>query len=264
MHHNCDMDTFAARLKAARKFRGVSQATLAKMVGCAQSSIASIENGRNHSSALILPIAVALRVNPIWLSSGTAGMQEPMASGDTSVFEQPFSAKDEGILQQAAEREAAGMIRLWDRPEDLEPDDNRVWVDRWDYQVSAGTGGVQWEIQQKQALPFTIEFLRSIGSKAKDCRLLTVRGDSMEPFLFNRDMVMVDITKTTVRDGLVYAIAFEHEGLVKQIFKQAGGGFILHSYNPRYPDRLVGPEEMDSLTIIGEVKYRSGSGFSSN
>ncbi|MEN4919690.1 S24 family peptidase [Achromobacter spanius] len=258
------MEHIAARLKAARSHRGISQAALAKMVGCGQSSIASIENGRNHSSALLLPIAVALRVNPVWLMAGTGEMLDPIVAGDKSVFEQSFDPSDEGLIQKAAARQEAGMIRLWDREEDLEPDENRVWVDRWDYQVCAGDGLIQWEIRQKQALPFTMDFFRAIGSKAKDCRLLMVRGDSMEPFLFNRDMVMVDVTKTTVRDGVVYAVAFEHEGLVKQIFKQTGGGLILHSYNPRYPDRVVEAEELDRLIIIGEIKYRSGSGFTSD
>jgi len=156
------------------------------------------------------------------------------------------------------------MIQVWDSPDELEPSDGRVWVDQWDYRVSAGDGGVQWEIRQKKALPFTSEFFKAIGTKPANCRLLIVRGDSMEPFLYNRDMVMVDITKTTVRDGGVYAVAFEHEGLVKQIFKQPGGALTLHSFNSRYPDRSVSPQDLDNFVIIGEVKYRSGSGFASN
>ena len=36
---------------------------------------------------------------------------------------------------------------------------------------------------------------------------------------------------------------------------------IKPSFNPRYPDRLVGPDDMQSLAVAGEVVYRSGSGF---
>lgn len=152
-----------------------------------------------------------------------------------------------------------GNVIVWERPEDLEPDENRVWIDRYDYHFSAGTGLIQWEVREKKALPFDVGFFKALGSKPKDCKLLTVRGDSMEPFLFNRDMMMVDAARTNVRDGQVYAIYFEDEPLVKQIFKQVGGGIVLHSYNAKYPDRAVPAESMDLIKIVGEVIYRSGS-----
>ncbi|MCG5072247.1 S24 family peptidase [Paraburkholderia tagetis] len=152
-----------------------------------------------------------------------------------------------------------GNVVTWERPEDLEPDEDRVWIDRYDYHFSAGTGLIQWEVRQKKALPFDIGFFKALGSKPKDCKLLTVRGDSMEPFLFNRDMMMVDSTRTHVRDGKVYAIYFEDEPLVKQVFKQVGGSIVLHSYNGKYPDREVPAESMELVKIVGEVIYRSGS-----
>lgn len=135
-------------------------------------------------------------------------------------------------------------------------------MDTYDYRFSAGTGLIQWEIRQKKALPFDIGFFRALGSKPKDCRLVRVHGDSMEPYLFDRDMIMVDTAKTNIRDGKVYAIYFADEPLVKQIFKMAGGAITLHSINTgKYPDKTVPPEHMDSVSIMGEVIYRSGSGW---
>ena len=155
----------------------------------------------------------------------------------------------------------APHIALWNERDDLPPDDTRVWVDRWEYAFSAGNGMVQWEVRQKDALPFRAALFDSIGCKPETCKLVMVRGDSMEPFLFDRDMMMLETTKTFIRDGRIYAIHFEDEPLVKQVFKQAGGALTLHSFNPRYPDRLVGPDDMQSLAVAGEVVYRSGSGF---
>ena len=152
-------------------------------------------------------------------------------------------------------------IAIWNDKDDLPPDDTRVWVDRWEYAFSAGNGMVQWEVRQKDALPFRAALFDSIGCKPETCKLVMARGDSMEPFLFDRDMMMIDTTKTAIRDGRIYAIHFEDEPLVKQVFKQAGGALTLHSFNPRYPDRLVGPDDMQSLAVAGEVVYRSGSGF---
>lgn len=155
-----------------------------------------------------------------------------------------------------------GNVVTWERAEDLPPDDDRVWLDRYDFRFSAGTGLIQWEIRHKKALPFDIGFFRALGSKPKDCKLVQVHGDSMEPYLFDRDMIMVDTAKTHIRDGKVYAIHFEGEPLVKQIFKQAGGSIMLHSINAsKYPDKTVTQDLMEAVTIVGEVIYRSGSGW---
>ena len=152
-------------------------------------------------------------------------------------------------------------VTAWDNKEDLPSDADRVWVDRWDFAFSAGNGGIQWEVRQKDALPFRSALFDAIGCSPKHCKLLMVKGDSMEPFLFDRDMIMIDTSKTEVRDGRIYAIHFEGEALVKQLFKQAGGSLTLHSYNNKYPDRLVNHSDMSTLAIAGEVVYRSGSGF---
>lgn len=64
------MDSLAQRLKEARGEAGISQAVLAKKSGCGQSTIASIESGRNQGSTLISVIAQVLGVQPLWLSTG--------------------------------------------------------------------------------------------------------------------------------------------------------------------------------------------------
>lgn len=154
-----------------------------------------------------------------------------------------------------------GNVVTWERPEDLEPDEDRVWIDRYDYRFSAGEGLIQWEVRQKKALPFDRGFFRALGSNPKDCKLLVVRGDSMEPFLFNRDMFMVDTAKTRIHDGGIYAVYFEDEALVKQIFKKPGGALTLHSYNMvKFPDREISASELEYVKVVGELIYRSGSG----
>jgi phage repressor protein C with HTH and peptisase S24 domain len=237
------MSTLSERLKQARLDAGLSQAELAKLLGAGQSTIASIENGRNQSSGRLVEIAQLLRVNPTWLASGQGPRQ---AAPSSAVASRP---------------DADPQIVVWETLSDLPPDENRVWIDRYDLMCSAGTGLIQWEIRQKQALPFTRDFFRAIGSKPEHCRLASARGNSMEPFLFDRDMIMIDVSKTSVRDGNVYAVRFEDETLVKQLFKQAGGALMLHSYNARYPDRIVPASDDTSFEVIGQVIYRSGSGL---
>jgi transcriptional regulator with XRE-family HTH domain len=51
-NHNCAMKTLAERLSEARADAGLSQGALAKQAGCGQSTIASIERGRNQGSTI--------------------------------------------------------------------------------------------------------------------------------------------------------------------------------------------------------------------
>lgn len=58
----------------------MSQAQLAKAVGAGQSTIASIENGRNKGSSLFLDLARALNVNVEWLMDGVGPKRGNCAS----------------------------------------------------------------------------------------------------------------------------------------------------------------------------------------
>ncbi|WP_244133261.1 S24 family peptidase [Burkholderia gladioli] len=150
-----------------------------------------------------------------------------------------------------------GNVETWETREDLLGED-RVWIDRYDYHFSAGTGLIQWEVREKQAIPFNLAFFKAKGANPKDCKLLVVRGDSMEPWVEDRNVIMVDTSETRVKDGERYAIYFEDEPLVKQIFKEAGGALRLHSYNSKYPDKIINEEKLEFVKVVGKVIYRSG------
>ncbi|OJA66566.1 repressor [Burkholderia ubonensis] len=206
---------------------------------------------RNIGNVLARRIEAAFGLPKGWLDT----------EHETNETDSSVSAGKADLIKRLLPSEQ-GNVYAWERVEDLPPDDDRVWLDRYDFRFSAGTGLIQWEVRQKKALPFDIGFFRALGSKPKDCKLVQVHGDSMEPYLFDRDMIMVDTAKTHIRDGKVYAIHFEGEPLVKQIFKQAGGAIMLHSINTtKYPDKTVTQELMEAVTVVGEVIYRSGSGW---
>lgn len=230
--------TFGERVRARREDLKLSQDQLAKKVGISQVSIKKIEAGGRTRFGRKL--ADALETTLTWLETG-----ESPSAEDTR--RQLLSATDQ--------------ILVWDHPDDLPEDGNRAWIDRYDLVCSAGNGAVQWDIRQKRALPFTLDFFRAIGSDPRDCRLAEARGDSMEPFLFDRDMIMIDTSKTQPKDGKVFAVCFEDEFLVKQIFRQSGGDLTLHSYNSKYPDRIVSHSGRGHFEILGQIVYRSGSGI---
>ncbi|TCK43451.1 peptidase S24-like protein [Paraburkholderia sp. BL8N3] len=152
-----------------------------------------------------------------------------------------------------------GNVLPWSSRDELPDDPERVWIDRYDYHFSAGDGLIQWEVREKNALPFNRAFFNAKGVKPENAKLLVSRGDSMEPYLFDKDMFMIDSSDQRVRDGEIYAIFYEDEPLVKQVFKLPGGGITLHSYNERkYRDREITADKMHYVKIVGRVVYRSG------
>ncbi|KHJ63965.1 XRE family transcriptional regulator [Burkholderia glumae] len=223
------MSNIGQIIREARKAKGLTQGELAKRAGVSQGTIGHIESGRNATSTRLIDIARALELHPRLLG-----------------------------LQPAGKGNDAGAVEVWDDQDDLAPDDERIWISRYDYHFSAGTGLIQWEVREKRALPFPREFFRERGIRPQDCKLLVVRGDSMEPWADDRNEIMVDTSDTRVRDGERYAIYFEDEPLVKQIFKEAGGALRLHSYNAKYPDKVIGAEKLEFVRIVGRVVYRSG------
>lgn len=234
----------ATRLDEAMKIKGFdSQSALARASGVPQPTINRILKGVTPNPDLqnVKKLATALLVNVEWLTDGVG----PGPDAPKSAHKTPLSADK-------------GNVTVWENPEDLEPDDERIWIDRFDYHFSAGAGLIQWEVREKRALPFNAAFFKAKGVSPKDCKLLVARGDSMEPYLYDRNVFMVNTAATSIRDGERYAIFFNDEPLVKQVFKQADGGLILHSYNPVYPDKIVEPEHLQFVHIVGEVIYRSG------
>jgi hypothetical protein len=171
-----------------------------------------------------------------------------------------LTTRKNGLIDRLLPQDKGNVV-TWERPEDLEADEDRVWLDRYDYRYSAGTGVIQWEIRQKKALPFDVGFFKALGVKPQECKLAQVHGRSMEPYLFHRDLIMICEGKTRIKDGLIYAIHFEDEPLVKQIFKEPEGALRLHSYNSEFPDKVISADQFDGLHVAGEVIYRSGSGL---
>lgn len=236
----------ANQLDRLMQTRGVpSQSALARLSGVSQAAINRILQGvtENPDLETLRKLAAALEVTVEQLTKGS----------------DPNTASTEKKPKHALDPHK-GNVTVWENEEDLEPDEERVWVDRFDYHFSAGTGVIQWEMREKKALPFNKSFFREMGSNPKDCKLLVVRGQSMEPFLFNRDVFMIDTSRTHIRDGNVYAIYLDDEALVKQVFKKPGGVLVLHSYNPAHPDIEVTPDQMETVHIVGEYIYRSGAG----
>ena len=74
------MEHFSDRLRHARLYRNLSQATLARASGLSQGAISSYETGTRKSTTGLIQLAQALEVDPIWLITGSGTMESGSAS----------------------------------------------------------------------------------------------------------------------------------------------------------------------------------------
>lgn len=142
------------------------------------------------------------------------------------------------------------------------PKESTVLITRIDVKLSAGNGRETWHIEEREPLPFQADYIRTLDSKPKNLVAAKVKGDSMEPRLFDKDTVVVDTADQRVpANGGVFALVYAGELLVKRLFRLPDGGLKVVSDNhARYEPVTVGPDQIEHVSIIGRVKYRSGTG----
>lgn len=180
----------------------------------------------------------------------------------------PFGEKAARTIERAlfipngyldrSDTDALQPILVWERPEELE-DSGCVMVPRVSVQLSAGHGLVAQEEVDLPPLAFRADWIRKKNITARsNLRTCSVKGDSMEPYLSDGDVVLIDMGQTRVEDNEVYAIVAYDEVRIKRLSRRIDGGLLVRSDNPRYPEESLTPEQAQHLTIAGKCVWRAG------
>lgn len=125
------------------------------------------------------------------------------------------------------------------------------------HRVAAVAGaGESWEIDDSpEALyAFRESFMRYLRVNPKKAVTMFVRGDSMEPLILDRDMILIDTADTLPQDGLIYVLSFGGALMVKKMQRTLNGWNIC-SENTKYPPVPVEGQEADALRIFGRVRW---------
>lgn len=131
-----------------------------------------------------------------------------------------------------------------------------VHIPRFEVAASAGGGAVVHSEQIVDYLSFRADWVRStLGVSVRDLALISVIGDSMEPSLSEGDVVLLDMTTTSVLDGSIYALQLNGGLLVKRIQRMLDGSLVVKSDNARYDTETVSEDKADRLKVIGRVVW---------
>ena len=126
-----------------------------------------------------------------------------------------------------------------------------VHLPLFDLEVAAGDGAVLDRENVAVTLAFRRDWLHREGLHAHALVLLQVAGDSMEPSLRDRDVILVDRSDRAVRSDRVYVIRVDGEAFVKRL-RRDGDSIRVLSDNQAYLPWL---RHRDEIAVLGRVVW---------
>lgn len=215
------MGTLGQRIKERRNELGYSQERLAELVHVTQGLIGQIESGRNKGSTHLVPLAQALKCSAEWLATG---------KGDR--------------LAQMAQQPAASYGTDY------------VPVKRVHFKLSAGISGFEIEYMNGDRAPifFRHDWLNSRGLDSRNLFAVEINGKSMEPSLFEGDLVVVNTGDAVPTDGDVFALNYDGELVIKRLVRD-GDAWYMRSDNQdkiRYADKRCD----ERTSVIGRIVHK--------
>lgn len=136
------------------------------------------------------------------------------------------------------------------------PPTDFTMVPRLDVQASAGHGLAALAEDVVERLAFRTEWLRDMGLSPQFLALVTCRGDSQDPIIKDGALMLVDTRSDQhIRSGCFYIIVLDGDVLVKLVNRRIDGTIELISHNSAYPKEIIDSQQLDRLTIPGQVVW---------
>ncbi len=145
-------------------------------------------------------------------------------------------------------------------------DEEYVCIPEYSLRFAAGPDADASAWEQVEDAPMAIykrSFFRENRTNPKRCRRAAVSGDSMEPVLWDHDIVLFEEVpegSLRIRDGAVYALSYGGDLRVRRLCLKANGDIVMSSDNPRYEDEIIRAEDRNRIKIFGRVFEKSGAG----
>ena len=204
------------RLKLLRKSLGLTQTEFGEKIGLSLRGIVKWEKGESKpQQSTIKALVSTFNVNPDWLLNGTGEMF--------------ISNKN------------------------VEQDEDIVSIPYYaEVSAAAGSGALVYDENTVKHLQISSAII-NISTGDNVC-LINATGNSMQPVIDDRDLLLVDLSQKLITDEGIYVIRLDTTLVVKRVQKILNG-VILISDNPQYPPREISADNFNEndAAVIGKV-----------
>ncbi len=205
------------RVKTLRKVLKLNQTEFGKKIGITMRAVQKWENGESKpQNSTLKSLINTFHVNPDWLLNGTGEM-----------------FLDNTCRQQ----EYSDIISIPYYPE---------------VSAAAGSGALVYDENTVKHLQISSAII-NISTGDNVC-LINATGNSMQPVIDDRDLLLVDLSQKLITDEGIYVIRLDTTLVVKRVQKILNG-IILISDNPQYPPRELTADNFNEndAAVIGKV-----------
>lgn len=226
------------KITEARKHAGLTQEQLAEKIGTTGRSIRNYEtDARNITVELLQKISDVCNVSFTYFVT----MSESLSPKNLSLSKSLSVTKSSISNEVVNEVQQRTPVKVNYYPNIL---------------ASAGFGAFNHDINVR-VLELEEGFLMALGLKCfKNLDLITVYGDSMEPFVSNGELIILQRDVEAQNSDIVVA-NINGEVYVKKLQKDPIKKWIkLTSLNVMYPDIELNEDEQKYLSIIGIVRAK--------
>lgn len=225
------MEEWKKRLKAAREAAGLNKTAFAKAIGVSNPTVTdwekSVDSGgiQEIAGVRLTKICEVLNISPGQLLHG----------------------------RDASNGNFAGAKTVYVAEED---DPSFVEIPMVKLRLQAGHTGFQTEPEEGDGkLGMRREWVEKNGFDPTSLIVTQVRGESMEPTLYEDDIVVINLRDKKLVDGKVYAFNYEGEAVVKRLSRDAGEWWLTsdNSDQRKYHRKIC---RGDACLVIGKVVHK--------
>lgn len=212
-------------IRSARKAKGLTLEQLAHLVETDSGNLSRLERGiQGASQELLTKIMSALNLYIVESTTGT------------------FSAKEDHGNAFSPSKNDYALVRQYSATGEC------------------GNGYLNDHVELSDGLAFKRDWLARIGAKPENLAVIYAAGSSMEPYIFDGDVVLFDTSETQPKHGQVYVVRRPDCSVsIKRLVQQLSGDWVIKSDNPDRSEEKVSSDTIHEIPFVGRVIWRGGN-----
>jgi len=188
-----------------------------------------------------------------------------LSKASFSHFKKRGNVPLEAIAYFCAKRQISINWVLFDQqPRSLEEETEKYTRIKYFSKINAGAGGGSFNEEEEEYEYITMDhslfenLYASEYNNHKHIAAINVMGDSMEPTLHDKEVILFNTHDKEINKGGIFVLSTNAGLYVKRILQRLDGSIELLSDNKNYTSEVMSGDELNVLTVIGKVIGKVG------